>query len=111
MLLALSSVLQAQTGPRLVDRYRTLYSGKNLVLTTTKGKSYFYFVDSENAQLIVLSADSMTIAGDSYAKAEIKGIRLKEVPKVMLNEDSTVFTSRTVEHGLLAFRRSRAVGK
>ena len=111
MLLALSSVLQAQTGPRLVDRYRTLYSGKNLVLTTTKGKSYFYFVDSENAQLFVLGADSVTIAGDSYAKAEIKGIRLKEVPKVMLNEDSTVFTSRTVEHGLLAFRRSLAVGK
>ena len=111
MLLAITSVLQAQTEPRRVDRYRTLYAGKNLVLTTTKGKSYFYFVQSETPQLITLIGDSMTIAGDQYAKAEIKSMRLKEVPKVMLNEDSTVFTSRTVEHALLAFRRSLSIGK
>lgn len=111
MFVALSSVLQAQTGPRRVDRYRSLYAGKNMVLTTTNNKSYFYFVDAENTQLMVPSADSITIAGDRYAKADIKGIRLKEVPKVLLNEDSTVFTSRTVEHGLLAFRRSLAVGQ
>ena len=49
MLLALSSVMQAQTGPRMVDRYRTLYSGKNLVLTTTKGKRSSSLVVSKNA--------------------------------------------------------------
>ncbi|MBR2191779.1 MAG: hypothetical protein IJ910_00535 [Bacteroidaceae bacterium] len=111
MVLTGSSALQAQTGPQRVYRYRTLYAGKNLVVTTKNGKSYFYFVQSEEPQLMSLSGDSLTIAGDRYAKADIKGMRMKEVPKILLNEDSTVFTSRTVEHALLAFRRSLAVGK
>ena len=37
MVLTGSSALQAQTGPQRVYRYRTLYAGKNLVVTTKNG--------------------------------------------------------------------------
>ena len=105
-----------KNGRKLQQGKEFSFLGGEFHMLVTDGEGLLLSVELEFANLtqcvvLVLLTHYATEDSLDTENHHIKGIRLKEVPKVMLNEDSTVFTSRTVEHGLLAFRRSLAVGK
>lgn len=111
-MLAMPSIVRAQEeAPRRVERYRSLLSTKNMVVTTTDKKTYFYLVNGISMPMMHLDDASVRICDDVFQKSNIQSIRFKDVPRFTLNEDSTTFLSRTVEHGLLAFRRTLLLDK
>lgn len=97
--------------PRYASRQNVLTGAKNLTLTTTKGTTYYYFISSEQTQMMQLS-DSLHIGGDSFGFNEVKEMRFRSLARVVMNEDSTTYDKTlTMDHALLALRRDFQVGK
>ncbi|MBP5770769.1 MAG: hypothetical protein J6W75_05345 [Bacteroidaceae bacterium] len=89
-----------------VSRQTTLMGAKNLVLTTTNGQKYFYFVSNDETPMLYLG-DSLRIGNDAYPLKRLKAMRFHSLEHVILDEDSTTFDrSRAFDHSLLALRRT-----
>lgn len=92
-------------------RSAALTGAKNLMVTLQTGVTYYYLVSSNDTQMLHLSADSIRIGHDSFAKARIKAMRFHTLPRLLLNEDSTTFNkAATLDHGLVALRRTMKTG-
>ena len=106
MLLTSVGWTQAQT-----NRVTLLQGARNLVVSTADGKQSHHLVTSEKSQMIYKKDGKFIIGHDSIAMADVKALRLKALPKLVLDEDSATFSPRNVEHGLLALRYSCLPGK
>ena len=94
------------------SRVTTLQNAHNLTITMTNNQVYRYLVSADQTYMVKRGKGQITIAGDTYNTAEIRGMRFVSLPRFSLNEDSTAISgSYAVDHGLLAFRRSFNVGK
>lgn len=109
LLLCLSWAMPAVAA---VSRQQAMLSAKNLVVTTTKGVTYYYLVTTNDYQRLTLAEGNIEICGDVFAIADIKSISYRSLARVFMDEDSTTFNrSKTLDHGLLGLRRSLVVGK
>ena len=89
-----------------------LVNAKNLVLTTQKGATYYYFVTSEEMPMLHLGNGTVRIGQDEFQRSDIKGMRFRTLGRFVMNEDSTTFDkSQTMDHALLALRRTMTLGK
>jgi len=104
--LALSAGAYAQT-----ERVIRLQNARNLVVNTADGQSKHYFVTTEKSQMLRKKDGGFVLEGDTLQPGSVKSMRLKSLEKFALNEDSVTFTSRAVDHGLLALRYSLQVGQ
>lgn len=106
-----STAIMAQKS--VLHARRTVVLGaKNMLLTKSNGTTYYYMVTSESPAVVKIQGDNVLLGSDTFEKSEIKSIRFKEMEKILLNEDSTVYnTAQTVEHGLVGLRRSLNTGK
>lgn len=112
--LSLASHLAAEpsVSPDESDRVTMLQSAKNLVINTTDNHSYYYLVTSEQSRTMFRSNGQVVIGSDKFSVSDISSIRLQNLPRFSLNEDSTeINTDYAVNHGLLAFRRSFHLGQ
>lgn len=95
-----------------VSRQQAMLNAKNLVVTTTKGVTYYYLVTTNDYQRLTLADGNVEICGDAFAIADIKSISYRSLARVFMNEDSTTYNrAQTLDHGLLGLRRSLVVGK
>lgn len=87
------------------SRATALTSAKDLTATVGSTSKY-YMVSSIESQMIRLKGDNIEIGGDTYAKDKVK-IHFRTIPHYMMDEDSvTFFKAATLNHTLLAFRRT-----
>jgi len=111
MLLLGSMAATAQGGPHRASRSSALTAAKNLTVTVGNNV-YYYLVSSNDTPTLHLSADSVKIGPDCFAKSKIKGIRFHALPRRLLCEDSITYDkAQTLDHGLLALRRNFAVNQ
>ena len=97
--------------PVSADRYTTLIAAKHLTLTTTKGTTYYYIVSADQQPVLHLGGDCIVLAADTFALSEVKSLRLKPITRYVLDEDSLRYgNDYTVDHGLLALRRTFHTG-
>ena len=112
MACAVTASAQEATGPRRATRQSTLLNAKNMVVTTNKGATYYYFVTSEESPVMHLGDGTVRIGADEFRRQDIKGIRFRSLGRAVLDEDSTVFDkTRTLDHSLLALRRTLNTGR
>lgn len=105
-LCALPMAASAQT-----ERLGQLVNGRQLVITEGKQQPRYYLVTSTESKILKRHDGKLTI-GDSELEAHDVTMRLKLMQRFAVDEDSTVYASNySVDHGLLAFRRSMNVGK
>lgn len=114
--LGLLCVLTMQAQPRKAARSTDLLGAKHLEVTTgtsTQTEKHYYMVSSNYKLLLKLhEQDVVTIADDVYPRAEVKSMRFKQVPRLILDEDSTVHSKTySVSNGLLALRRNFRLGR
>ena len=110
-LLALMATLSARA-QMAASRYATLLAAKNLMLTTTQGTTYYYLVSSNYSPMLHLTADSVRIGYDTFAKSKIRQMRFHALPRLILDEDSLTWSkTKTLDHGLVALRRELVLGE
>ena len=99
-------------GPHKASRSTVLANAKNLKITTTANKSYYYVVSAEEKPMLHLDQQGIVRIGqDEFAMSNIKTMRFLSMPRLYLDEDSTVHGSDyAVDHALLALRRSFRLG-
>ncbi|MCR4995569.1 MAG: hypothetical protein K6A32_09410 [Bacteroidales bacterium] len=98
-------------GQQRAPRQSVLMNAKNLVLTTAKGDTYYYLVSSEDNPVIDLTGEGVRILNDEFALSDIASLRFRALSRILLDEDSTTYDkTKSVDHGLLALRRSFEVG-
>lgn len=106
-----STAIMAQKSVHQVRRTVVL-GAKNMLLTLSNGTTYYYMVTSESPAVLKMQEENVLIGSDIFGKSDIKSIRFKEMERILLNEDSTVYnTALTFEHGLVGLRRSLNTGK
>ena len=113
-ILLLAAVVMAvpSWSQRKAERHSVLMSAKNLVVTTKQNTTYYYLVSAESNPVIHLSDGQVRIVNDEFALTDIKSLRFRALPRFILDEDSTTYDkAKSVEHGLLALRRSLNVGR
>jgi hypothetical protein len=89
------------------DRYRTLLNAKHLTLTTQQGNTYYYIISADEMPMMRLGGDRVVVERDTFAVSDIRGMRLRTIPRFVLDEDSLTFgRDYAVDHGLLALRRT-----
>ena len=89
------------------DRYRTLLNAKHLTLTTRQGDTHYYIISADEMPTMHLGGDRIMIGGDTFQVSDISRMRLRTIPRFVLDEDSTTFgRDYAVDHGLLALRRT-----
>lgn len=94
------------------DRYRTLLNAKHLTLTTLQGETHYYIISADETPLMHLGGDRVVVGRDTFLVSDIKQMRLRTIPRFVLDEDSTTFgRDYAVDHGLLALRRTLTVGQ
>lgn len=93
-------------------RRRSVMTGaRNLTVTTTDGNSYYYFVSSQNIVKVV-PGQQIAIGPDTYDVSKIQEIRLKNLPRFLLDGSAAEYDrNASVDHGLLGFRRKLNLGK
>lgn len=112
LVLAATSAAQEAGGPRRATRQSTLLNAKNMVVTTSKGTTYYYFITSDESSMMHLGGGTLRIGNDEFLRKDIKGIRFRSLARVVMDEDSTTFDkTRTLDHSLLALRRTMNVGR
>lgn len=110
--LAVTAAAQETRGPQRATRQSTLLNAKNMVLTTNKGITYYYFVTSEENPMLYLGDGTLRIGPDEFRRQDIKSIRFRSLARVLMDEDSTTYDkTRTLDHSLLALRRTMNVGR
>ena len=93
------------------DHLSTMLGAKHLVVTLNSGTTYHYIVSTESVPVFALGQTEVVIQHDTFSKADIKSIRLKNITRFLLDEDSTSFGNNyAVDNGMLAFRRTLTVG-
>lgn len=111
MLFAMTATAQ-DAAPQRATRQSTLLNAKNMVVTTTRGTTYYYFITGEASPVMHLSPDSLRIGSDEFRRLDIKTIRFRSLARVVMDEDSTTYDkTRTLDHSLLALRRTLNVGQ
>ena len=104
-------LITAQPSNAQSERVTKLQGARNLVVTVDGKTSYYYMVLSDVPKVMCLKDGTLTIGTDTYDMRSIS-MRMKNLPRFVLDEDSTTFGGNyTVDHGLLAFRRSMNVGR
>lgn len=94
------------------DRYQTLLNAKHLTLTTRQGDTYYYIISTEATPMLRLGGDRVVVERDTFLVSDIKWMRLRTIPRFVLDEDSLTFgRDYAVDHGLLALRRSLVVNQ
>ena len=94
------------------DRYQTLLNAKHLTLTTRQGDTYYYIISTEATPMLRLGGDRVVVERDTFQVSDIKWMRLRTIPRFVLDEDSLTFgRDYAVDHGLLALRRSLVVNQ
>ncbi len=95
------------------SRMQVLEKACNLTISTTDDRTYHYLVSAEQSYTMHRLGDGrVTIARDTFHTSDIRGMRFVALPKFSLDEDSTAIgTNYSVDHGLLAFRRSFNLGR
>ena len=97
-----TGVLTAQT-----SRTQLLQSAKNLTITLSGNKTYYYLVTAEQTHMMHRREGKVIIQRDTFDVASIKSMRFKALPRFALNEDSTEISSGySIDHGLVALRRT-----
>ena len=92
---------------RAADHYRTLLNAKHLTLTTQQGATYYYIISADEMPMVRLGGDRVVVERDTFAVSDIRGMRLRTIPRFVLDEDSLTFgRDYAVDHGLLALRRT-----
>ena len=94
------------------ERHAVLMNAKNLMVTTTQNTEYYYLVSVESNPVIHLTDGKVRIVNDEFSLSDIKSLRFRSLPRFLLDEDSTTYDkTKSVEHGLMALRRSLNVGR
>lgn len=94
------------------SRMQYLESARNFVIQTKSGAAYHYLVHSQQTYKMQKKDGLLTIAGDEFNVDDIKEMRFVTLQRYVLSEDSTTFSGGyTIDHGLLAFRRSMTKGQ
>lgn len=100
------------TGSAQTTRYQALLNAKHLTLVTQKGNTYYYIISSESSPMMRLGGQTVVVQRDTFSVSDISQMRLRTIPRFLLNEDSTRFgKDYAIDHGLLALRRSLAAGQ
>ena len=93
-------------------RSSALTGAKNLMLTTTTGKTFYYLVSSNDTQMMYLTTDSIRIGNDTFPKRQVKSMRFHALPRLLMDEDSiTFYRYQTLDYGLVALRRTMQTGQ
>lgn len=109
---ATNTLVAQNQAPLRASRQSTLLNAKNMVLTTTKGTNYYYFVTTDERQMMHLGDGTVRIGQDEFQRSDIKGIRFRSLQRSIMHEDSTTFDkSLALDHSLLALRRTMNQGK
>ena len=105
LLLWLPAICQAQT-----SRIATLQNARNVTISDGERTAYQLIKSGESRKLY--RKDGKLIAGrDTFETRQTK-LRIMSLTRFAIDEDSTTFGAKhTVDHGLLAFRRSMNVGQ
>lgn len=89
------------------SRVMQLQNAKNLTITTTDDHTYYYLVSPAHNHTMYRGGGKVIIQSDTFSVAKIRGMRFISLPRFSLNEDSTAISADyTINHGLLALRRS-----
>ncbi len=102
----------AQDARMLADRRTTLLGARNMEVTTTDNKTYYYLVSNDATLRMELDETTVNIGGDPFETAKIKGMRFKTIPRYVMDEDSVTFDkTMRLSGALVAFRTAMQVGK
>lgn len=95
-----------------IERPLALLLGKQLVLTTTAGKTFHYVVSSLDMPMLYRLGDSLVVEGDTFLISQVKALRFQSMKHYLLDEDSVTYGANyAVDHGMLAFRRTLQTGQ
>ncbi len=107
--LALLFVASAGCAQAQTNRLTLLQGARNVVVSTDSGEHY-YLVTSERSRMIRRKDGRLVVEGDTLSSTS--SLRLKVPTKFAVDEDSAAFNAKySVDHGLLAFRRTMNVGR
>ena len=88
------------------SRALQLQNAKNLTIVTNTD-TYYYLVSSVQSQTMHRGDGKVVIQRDTFPVNKIRSMRFISLPRFSLSEDSTtIATNYSVNHGLLALRRS-----
>lgn len=94
-----------------VTRQQTVLNAKNMVVRTRQA-TYYYLVSYDACPCIELGDGTMSIGNDQFARADVKSIRFKALPHLLLDEDSVTYNrAETLDNGAVALRRTLNLGK
>lgn len=89
-----------------------MLNAKDLVVKTKQNTTYYYLVSSEDSPVVHFEGGQVRIFDDVFTLTDIQSLRLHALPRFLLDEDSTTYDkNKSVDHGLMALRRSLTVGK
>lgn len=90
----------------------SMLNAKNLTITTKQNTTYYYLITTDHSPVLHFGDGNVVVQNDEFALENITKMRLRSLSRFILDEDSTTFDKRkSVDHGLLALRRSLTVGK
>lgn len=110
-LLCLAFLPTVRSSAQSTNRLALLQNSKNVVVNTTDGQQHYYIVNSTRTYTIHRTEGKIVIDRDTFNTTDIAFIRFHNIPRMAMDEDSTVLgSSNAVTSGLLAMRRSFNVG-
>lgn len=87
--------------------YSQLLNAKQLTLTTKKGAVYYYVVGDGPTTMLHLLGDRVALGRDTFAVADVKGMRLNNLDKLLLDEDATVYDkTMAYDFATMVFKRT-----
>ena len=94
------------------DRITALQNARSLLISEgATGRVLQRTIESGGSQMLHISNGRLVSAGDTV-EMRTASLRVTAMPRFAVDEDSTTFASAySVEHGLLAFRRTMNVGQ
>lgn len=117
MALALTTSAQEAGGDSSVapihraGRQTTVTNAKNMVVTTRQA-TYYYLVSADFMPVMHLGEGTVSIGADQFARTDIRSIRFRSLPHVLLDEDSLSFyKAGSFDHAVLALRRTLTLGQ
>lgn len=112
LLVAALAVAAPTWSQHRAERQSVMLNAKDLVVKTKQNTTYYYLISSEDSPVVHFEGGQVRIFDDVFAMTDIQSLRLHALPRFLLDEDSTTYDkNQTVDHGLMALRRSLTVGK
>lgn len=93
------------------DRWTSLIYARYLALTTAGGATYYYIAASSEAATMRLLGDRVVVGRDTFTTADVRSMRIQDIDKFVLDEDSASLGNYSVSHGMLALRRTLVPGQ